>query len=79
MAAGAVKYLRERGVKVPEQIMVAGQGDSDLANVMDPPLPTVHYSYEKSGEMAAQMLMEILHRGGTDLMEIKLGYYLTGR
>lgn len=27
MAAGAVKYLRERGVKVPEQIMVAGQGD----------------------------------------------------
>lgn len=29
--------------------------------------------------MAAQMLMEILHRGGTDLMEIKLGYYLTGR
>ncbi len=79
MAAGAVKYLRERGVKVPEQIMVAGQGDSDLANVMDPPLPTVHYSYEKSGEMAAQMLTEILHRGGTDLMEIKLGYYLTGR
>ena len=79
MAVGAVKYLRERGVKVPEQIMVAGQGDSDLANVMDPPLPTVHYSYEKSGEMAAQMLMEILHRGGTDLMEIKLGYYLTGR
>lgn len=78
MAAGAVKYLRERGRKIPEQIMVAGQGDSDLAGVMTPPLPTVHYSYEKSGEIAAQMLMEILHLGGTELKEIKLGYYLTG-
>lgn len=78
MAAGAVKYLHERGAKVPEQIMVAGQGDSDMAGVMDPPLPTVHYSYEKSGEMAAQMLMEILYGGGTDVKEIKLGYYLAG-
>ena len=78
MAAGAVKYLRDRGIKVPEQVMVAGQGDSDLAGVMDPPLPTVHYSYEKSGELAAQMLMEILRQGETDLKEIKLGYYLAG-
>lgn len=78
MAAGAVKYLREHGMKVPEQIIVAGQGDSDMAGVMNPPLPTVHYSYEKCGKMAAQMLMEILHLGGTDLKEIKLGYYLAG-
>ena len=76
MAAGAVKCLRERGIEVPGQTLVAGQGDSDMAGVMSPPLLTVHYSYEKSGEMAAGMLMEILHQGGTDLREIKLGYYL---
>lgn len=76
MAAGAVKYLQEQGIVVPAQVLVAGQGDSDMARVMNPPLMTVHYSYERSGEMAANMLMEILHQGGTDLREVKLGYYI---
>lgn len=76
MAAGAVKYLQEHGWDVPAQVLVAGQGDSDMARVIHPPLMTVHYSYEKSGEMAAMMLMEILHQGGTDLKEVKLGYYI---
>lgn len=76
MAAGAVRYMQERGIDVPAQVLVAGQGDSDMARVMNPPLMTVHYSYVKSGEMAADMLMEILNRGGTDLREVKLGYYI---
>ena len=76
MAAGAVKYLRQQGIKVPAQVLVAGQGDSEMAKIVEPPLLTVHYAYEKSGEMAAQMLMEILHQGGTDVKEMKLGYYL---
>ena len=76
MGAGAVKCLRERGIEVPKRTLVAGQGDSDMAGVMAPPLLTVHYSYEKSGEIAAEMLMEILHQGKTDLKEIKLGYHL---
>ncbi len=76
MAAGAVKYLRQQGIEVPGQILVAGQGDSDMAKVVEPPLLSVHYSYEKSGEMAARMLMEILHQGMTDVKEMKLGYYL---
>ena len=76
MAAGVMQYLREHGIIVPKQILVAGQGDSEMARVTTPPLVTVHYSYEKSGEMAVQMLMEVLHRGETDLKEIKLGYYL---
>lgn len=74
MAAGAVKYLRECGIKVPEQILVAGQGDSMIANVMDPPLITIRYSYEKSGEMAVKMLAEMLNQGETAVKEIKLGY-----
>ena len=76
MAAGVMQYLREHGIAVPEQILVAGQGDSEMARVTTPPLVTVHYSYEKSGEMAVQMLMEVLRQGETDLKEIKLGYYL---
>ena len=60
MAAVVMQYLREYGIEVPGQILVAGQGDSDMSRVTTPPLITVHYSYEKSGELTVQMLMEAL-------------------
>lgn len=33
----------------------------------------VHYSYEKCGEIAVQMLMEQLNQGGSAMKEVKLG------
>ena len=76
MAAGAMQYLYEHGIKVPEQILVAGQGDSDIGRVMAPPLLTVHYSYEESGELAVRMLIEMLEQGKNTTKEIKLGYQI---
>ncbi len=76
MAAGAQQYLREHGIKVPEQILVAGQGDSEMARVTVPPLITVHYSYEKSGEIAVSMLMELLENRNGVMKEVKLGYQI---
>ena len=61
---------------MPEQILVAGQGDSDIAKVTSPPLLTVRYPYEKSGEIAIQMMLEILEKGETALKEVKLGYHI---
>lgn len=76
IAAGAMQYLREHAIRVPEDILVAGHGDSDMAKVTAPPLITVHYSYEKSGETAVYMLMELLNRSEGNMKEVKLGYYL---
>lgn len=76
MASGAMQYLFEHGINVPGQMLVAGQGDSDMAKVTAPPLLTVHYSYEKSGELAVQMLMEALEQKEAALKEVKLGYYI---
>lgn len=76
MAAGAVRYLREHGKKVPAEIIVAGHGDSEIARVMTPPIPTVHFSYEKSGEMAARMLIERMGQGEATIQEVKIGYFL---
>lgn len=74
MAAGAMQYMREHNIKIPEQILLAGQGDSEMARVMEPPLITVHYSYKKSGEIAVQMLMEQMENKENATKEIKLGY-----
>lgn len=78
MAAGCMQYLRDHKIEVPKQILVAGHGDSDLARVTTPPLVTVHYFYEKSGEIAVQMLLELLGQGKTALQEVKLGYEIVG-
>lgn len=79
MACGAMQYLQEHRISVPEQILVAGQGDSDSARVTVPPLITVHYSYERSGELAVRMLMEILGQKEAAAREVKLGYRIVER
>ena len=76
MAAGAMQYLMESGIPVPNQILVAGQGDSELSKVTSPPFLTVHHSYEKSGEIAIQMLLEQIGDKSTAPKEVKLGYYI---
>lgn len=74
MAVGAVRCLKERGIQIPEQVLVAGHGDSTVARVTEPPLVTVHYFYEKSGELAARILLESLSGEETAAREVKLGY-----
>lgn len=76
MAAGAMLYMREHNISVPDQILLAGQGDSDLARIMEPPLITVHYSYKKSGEIAVQMLIELMENKENAIKEVKLGYQI---
>ena len=63
---------------MPEEILVAGQGDSAMARVAIPSLITIHYSYENSGELAVHMLMEALaeREAKTTSKEMKLGYYI---
>lgn len=76
IAIGAMQYFLCHGISVPEDVYIAGQGDSMLARVAGHSISTVHYSYKKSGEVAANMLMEILTTGETAFKEIMLGYYI---
>lgn len=74
IAVGAMRYLREKGMDIPEQVMLAGHGDSEITRVTTPTLTTVHYSYEDSGAMAAKMLLEILNKKELAMKEVKMGY-----
>lgn len=76
MVTGAMQYLKEYHIDVPGTILVAGQGDSDVVRVVAPPIITVHYSYEKSGVLAVQMLLELLQYEESITKEIKLGYHI---
>ena len=74
IATGGVTYLREIGRQVPEEIQIAGIGDSDTARVCVPRLTTVHYYYKTSGEEAARMLVNMLSAGDQIRREVKMGY-----
>lgn len=76
IAIGVMRYLKEQKINVPGQMLVTGHGDSVLCKVTTPTLTTVHYSYEKCGELATGMLLDILSGKELAVKEMKLGYYL---
>lgn len=63
-AYGALMALNEAGIKVPEQVAVAGFDDLSLARFMTPALTTVKAPTEQVGREAVRQLMKMI-RGET--------------
>lgn len=76
IAAGVMQYANEQGICVPDDILVVGHGDSDLGKIVVPPIISVHFSYEKSGEKAARMILDFITNKEDSVQEIKLGYHI---
>ena len=56
MALGALRELRDRGLRVPLDISVTGFDNIKLAQFSDPPLTSVHISREEIGRMICDRL-----------------------
>jgi LacI family transcriptional regulator len=56
MAMGAMVAIREAGLRVPEDIAVAGFDDIPVARLLNPPLTTVAQFPEQLGHRAGEML-----------------------
>lgn len=76
IAQGAVACLSDRGKKVPEQVRIAGMGDSTLSKMTRPRLTTVHFHYRTTGAEAAKMLLEQLDGKKAVAKELQMGYEL---
>ncbi|XVQ08862.1 LacI family DNA-binding transcriptional regulator [Spirillospora sp. CA-255316] len=57
MALGAMRVLKKRGRRIPEDVAVIGFEDSASAPIADPPLTTVHQSVEEMGRRMARLLI----------------------
>ncbi len=62
MAVGAMRAVRELGLRVPGDVSVVGFDDIDLAPYVDPPLTTVHQPIRQKGEEAVQRLLGLIDR-----------------
>ena len=67
MAIGAMRAFREKGMRVPEDMAVAGYDDIPLAAHVTPPLTTVRQDKEAMGMRAMRMLIKLIQ--GEDLVE----------
>lgn len=61
IATGAVLCLKKRGLRIPEDVRIAGIGHGIVADILTPRLTTVEYEYQTSGTEAARMLLELIH------------------
>jgi len=60
MASGALSVLAGRGLRVPEDVAVAGYDDLGVAERTDPPLTTIRQSTTRMAERATALLLEQL-------------------
>ncbi len=57
MAVGALRELRDRGLRVPEDVSITGFDNVKLAQFCDPPLTTVHIPRDEIGRTICECLM----------------------
>ncbi|WP_058306650.1 LacI family DNA-binding transcriptional regulator [Gracilibacillus massiliensis] len=60
MAFGALKAIKEEGIRVPEDIKIIGCDDIEATRYSNPPLATVKQDKEKMGKLAAYMLHDLI-------------------
>lgn len=60
MSLGAYKYIKEKGLKIPQDIAIYGFDDPEWADVVDPPLSGIRQPAYELGVLAAQNIMNII-------------------
>lgn len=79
IAFGAMMCMHEYGKSVPEDIQVAGMGDSLLSRIVHPSLTTVHLHYKTGGATAAYKLLDLMKERPREVEKTIMPYEVYGR
>ncbi|MBN1838234.1 MAG: LacI family DNA-binding transcriptional regulator [Spirochaetales bacterium] len=60
MAYGCIKALKERGLRIPQDISIIGFDDLPMSAMMDPPLTTMLVNKRRIGETAMKLMISRL-------------------
>jgi LacI family transcriptional regulator len=72
MAEGALRALREAGLRVPQDVAVVGYDDMPNAARINPPLTTVRQPTNRMGALAVNALIDIIQNPGSHKRHIVL-------
>ena len=79
LAAGAMRAIKARGRRVPDDMAVIGFDDFEFAAYLEPPLTTVKLAGLEMGRKAAQMLLRYTAEGSFDEKEVTFPATLVAR
>jgi LacI family repressor for deo operon, udp, cdd, tsx, nupC, and nupG len=79
MAIGAIKRVKERGLKVPEDISIAGFDDLEFSGYIDPPLTTIKQPNRRFGAKSVETLLDIIEGRAIENQNITLPFELLVR
>jgi LacI family transcriptional regulator len=72
MTIGAVNYLVDMGIKVPDEICLIGFDDYDWAKITNPSLTVVRQPISDISKMAVKLILKRINEGGTDYKDYRL-------
>lgn len=78
-AEGAIRLMRERGLKAPDDMALVGYDDTWFATMTDPPLTSVHMPIYEMGGAAANLLIDVVEGRSPDQRQPVLPVSLTVR
>jgi len=70
MAFGCMRCMKEKGVKVPEQIALVGFDDVDVSWQMEPQLTTIKVNKEDMGALAVKNMVDLISSNKKSLGKI---------
>ena len=70
MALGAMRFVREAGLRVPDDIAFVGFDDLPQASLADPPLTTIHQPITEFGMKAVEILIDLIEDGAKSMQRV---------
>jgi LacI family transcriptional regulator len=71
MSLGAYKYIKEQGIKIPEEIAIYGYDNPEWADIVDPPLSGIKQPAFELGVYAAKKIVDTVQGNCTESRGIK--------
>ena len=72
IACGAIKALKEFGIKIPEDISIIGFDDMPFCEMIEPPLTTVMVYKHRMGRIALKRLVERVEKNPPETIRIEV-------
>nr|WP_297709026.1 LacI family DNA-binding transcriptional regulator [uncultured Butyrivibrio sp.] len=69
-ASGALRSIREHGLRVPEDISVVSFDNTYIADLMSPKLTSIDYNYDKYGQMLIDTAVSV--SGGKEVGDLQM-------
>lgn len=60
LTTGCLKTLKRRGLQIPHDVALVGFSNSDIAELVDPPLTVIRQPAEAMGRAAIELLLQII-------------------